>query len=73
MTQPDIIQTILKDSNYHRKDPNYFEEITDIPNVDQTLADILNECFTLKDKLAIEWLESVSEVAALHSTFLFPS
>ena len=46
-------------SNYHRKDPNYFEEITDIPNADQTLADILNERFTLKnlilrDKLAAE-------------------
>ncbi|MDE0085607.1 MAG: N-6 DNA methylase, partial [Candidatus Poribacteria bacterium] len=39
--------------------PNYFEEITDIPNADQTLADILNERFTLKDliikdKLAAE-------------------
>ena len=46
-------------SHYHRKDPNYFEEITDIPNSDQTLADILNERFTLKDlilkdKLATE-------------------
>jgi len=46
-------------SHYHRKDPNYFEDITDIPNVDQTLADILNERFTLKDlilkdKLAAE-------------------
>ena len=46
-------------SHYHRKDPNYFEEITDIPNVEQTLADILNERFTLKDlilkdKLAAE-------------------
>ena len=36
-------------SHYNRKDPNYFEEITDIPNADQTLADILNERFTLKD------------------------
>ena len=36
-------------SHYHRKDPNYFEEITDIPNTDQTLADILKESFTLKD------------------------
>ena len=36
-------------SHYHRKDPNYFEEITDIPDADQTLADILNERFTLKD------------------------
>ena len=46
-------------SHYHRKDPNYFEDITDIPNVDQTLAEILNERFTLKDlilkdKLATE-------------------
>ena len=46
-------------SHYHRKDPNYFEEITDIPNADQTLAHILNERFTLKDlilkdKLATE-------------------
>ena len=36
-------------SHYHRKDPNYFEEITDIPNAHQTLADILSERFTLKD------------------------
>ncbi len=46
-------------SHYHRKDPNYFEDITDIPNADQTLADILSERFTLKDlilkdKLAAE-------------------
>ena len=36
-------------SHYNRKDPNYFEEITDIPNANQTLADILTEHFTLKD------------------------
>jgi type I restriction enzyme M protein len=36
-------------SYYQRKDPNYFEDITDIPNVNQTLADILNEKFTLED------------------------
>ena len=46
-------------SYYHRKDPNYFEDLTDIPNSDQTLADILNERFTLKnlivkDKLTTE-------------------
>ena len=46
-------------SHYHRKDPNYFEEISDIPNVDQALKDILNERFTLKglilkDKIATE-------------------
>ena len=36
-------------SHYHRKDPNYFEEITDIPKANQQLADILGERFTLKD------------------------
>ncbi len=36
-------------SHYNRKDPNYFEDITDIPRADQTLADILNERFTLRD------------------------
>ena len=52
-------QTDSKSSHYHRKDPNYFEEITDIPKANQTLAAILNERFTLKDlilkdKLAAE-------------------
>ena len=36
-------------SHYNRKDPNYFEDITDIPKADQTLEDILQERFTLKD------------------------
>jgi len=36
-------------SHYNRKDPNYFEDITDIPNADQTLQDILNERFTWRD------------------------
>lgn len=36
-------------SHYHRKDPNYFEDVTDIPKDDQTLHDILSERFTLKD------------------------
>ena len=44
-------------SHYHRKDPNYFEETSGIPGHNQTLADILNERFTLrelilKDKVA---------------------
>jgi type I restriction enzyme M protein len=38
-----------KISHYHRKDPNYFEDITDIPNASQSLKDILSERFTLKD------------------------
>ncbi len=36
-------------SHYHRKDPNYFEDITDIPNASQELKDILKERFTLRD------------------------
>src|SRR3989338_5452601 len=36
-------------SHYNRKDPNYFEDITDIPKADQTLEDILKGRFTLKD------------------------
>ena len=36
-------------SHYNRKDPNYFEDISDIPNSNQSLADILNERFTLRD------------------------
>ncbi len=36
-------------SHYNRKDPNYFEDITDLPSVNQTLADILTGHFTLKD------------------------
>jgi len=38
-----------KISYYHRKDPNYFEDITDIPQASQSLKDILSERFTLKD------------------------
>ena len=36
-------------SHYHRKDPNYFENITDIPKVNQRLKDVISERFTLKD------------------------
>jgi len=36
-------------SHYHRKDPNYFEDITDIPNAKQSLTEIISERFTLKD------------------------
>ncbi len=38
-----------KISHYHRKDPNYFEDITDIPKANQSLKDILSDRFTLKD------------------------
>ncbi|PZV17505.1 MAG: DNA methylase, partial [Leptolyngbya sp.] len=36
-------------SYYQRKDPNYFEDIPDLPNANQTLADILQIKFTLED------------------------
>jgi len=36
-------------SCYNRKDPNHFEEIPDIPNVHQSLKDIVSERFTLRD------------------------
>ena len=46
-------------SRYNRKDPNYFEDITDIPRSDQTLEDILKERFTwcdlvIKDRIVNE-------------------
>ncbi len=36
-------------SFYNRKDPNYFNDLTDLPNVNQTLTEIINEKFTLDD------------------------
>ncbi len=36
-------------SHYNRKDPNFFEDITDIPKEDQTLGDIVKERFTWRD------------------------
>ncbi|GET45455.1 N-6 DNA methylase [Capnocytophaga felis] len=36
-------------SYYHRKDPNYFEDISHIPSVYQKLSDILNERYTIED------------------------
>ena len=36
-------------SCYHRRDPNHYEEITDIPNVHQSLKDIISERYTIKD------------------------
>ena len=34
---------------YHRKNPNYFEHIPDLPKAKQTLADMLNRPFTIDD------------------------
>ena len=46
-------------SYYHRKDPNYFEDINSIPKASQKLTDILTERWTIetlvkKDKLVNE-------------------
>lgn len=46
-------------SYYHRKDPNYFEDISSIPRADQKLSDVLEERWTIddlikKDKLVTE-------------------
>lgn len=52
-------------SRWHRKDPNYFERITDIPRVTQTLEDILQIKFTLEDLIANDRL--VQEKKSLRS------
>jgi len=36
-------------SFYHRKDPNYFEDIPSIPKATEKLSDILSERWTIKD------------------------
>jgi type I restriction enzyme M protein len=36
-------------SYYHRKDPNFFEDISGIPKATEKLSDILSERWTLKD------------------------
>ena len=36
-------------SQYRRVDPNYFEDIPDIPKADQTLEDVIKQKFTLRD------------------------
>ena len=46
-------------SFYHRKDPNFFEDLPNIPTFDEKLSDILNERWTIddlisKDKLITE-------------------
>ncbi|WP_386686163.1 N-6 DNA methylase [Lonepinella sp. MS14437] len=39
-------------SYYHRKDPNYFEDISNLPNANEKLSDILNERYTIDDLIA---------------------
>jgi len=39
-------------SYYHRKDPNFFEDIPTIPNASEKLSDILSERWTIDDLIA---------------------
>lgn len=46
-------------SYYHRKDPNYFEDLSQLPNASEKLSDVLKERWTIddlltKDKLVTE-------------------
>lgn len=43
-------------SFYHRKDPNYFEDIPEIPAAHQKLSDILSERWTIDDLIRLDKL-----------------
>lgn len=43
-------------SYYHRKDPNYFEDIPAIPSVHEKLSDILSERWTIDDLVKLDKL-----------------
>lgn len=45
-------------SYYNRKDPNYFEDITDIPKVTEKLSDIINEQVTYEQLKSIDKLQT---------------
>ena len=47
-----------KISYYHRKDPNYFEDIPNIPQAAQKLKDILTERWTIQDLVAKDKLST---------------
>jgi type I restriction enzyme M protein len=58
-------------SFYHRKDPNYFEDIPAIPSAFQKLSDVLSERWTIddlikKDKLVVASRVIISPCAAGH-------
>jgi len=53
---------------YHRKDPNYFEDITELPHATQKLSDIINEQFTIDDLIAHDKL--VNERKSLKTLIL---
>ncbi|NPA54640.1 MAG: N-6 DNA methylase, partial [Aquificae bacterium] len=41
---------------FHRKDPNYFENIPDIPKANQSLKDLLKQKFTIEDLKKVDKL-----------------
>ena len=57
-----------KISRYHRKEPNYFEDISDIPNAHRKLSDILSEHWTIDDLIAKDKL--VNEKKSLKDLIL---
>ena len=65
-------------SYYHRKDPNYFEDIPLIPRADQKLSDILEERWTINDLIAKDKLvterKSLKDLIRIHpSNYTFLS
>jgi type I restriction enzyme M protein len=55
-------------SYYHRKDPNYFEDIPDIPSAQQKLSEILSERWTIDDLVRLDKL--VNEKKSLKDLIL---
>jgi len=55
-------------SYYHRKDPNYFEDIPGIPSVYEKLSDILSERWTIADLVRLDKL--VNEKKSLKGLIL---
>ena len=58
-------------SFYNRKDPNYFNDLTDLPTATQTLTEVINEKFTLDDLIKRDKL--VTEHKSLKDLILEPS
>ena len=56
-------------SYYHRKDPNYFEDLSGIPRADQKLSDILSERWKIADLIKKDKL--VNERKSLHLVLYF--
>lgn len=55
-------------SYYHRKDPNYFEDIPEIPAATERLSDILSERWTIDDLIRLDKL--VNEKKSLKDLIL---